>query len=42
MDEYRSMLPALSELGTLYGLPPPIAMQVIRPLLNDAISVSKD
>lgn len=39
LDDYRAIIPSLSELGTLYNIAPPIAMQILRPMLNDAISV---
>ncbi|KAH8118538.1 transcription factor/nuclear export subunit protein 2-domain-containing protein [Phellopilus nigrolimitatus] len=38
LDDYRKAIPALSDLGNLYGLSPSIAMQIFRPMLNDAIA----
>lgn len=39
LEDYRQIIPPLSELSGLYGVSPPIAMQIYRPMLNDAIAV---
>ncbi|THH08122.1 hypothetical protein EW145_g2921 [Phellinidium pouzarii] len=37
-DDYSRIIPALSELVNVYGMSPPIAMQIFRPMLNNAIA----
>ena len=39
LDEYRTSIPSLAEICNTYGISQPIAMQIIRPLLNDAVLV---
>ncbi|OCB90862.1 hypothetical protein A7U60_g1886 [Sanghuangporus baumii] len=39
LDEYRKIIPPLPELVNVYGVSPAIAMQIYRPMLNDAIAV---
>lgn len=41
LDDYRKIIPPLPELVNMYGVSPPIAMQTYRPMLNDAIAVSR-
>lgn len=41
LEDYRAMLPPITELVTSYGMTPAIAMQVLRPMLNEAIAVSE-
>ncbi|TDL29757.1 hypothetical protein BD410DRAFT_710827 [Rickenella mellea] len=37
LADYRGIIPSLADLCNTYGISPPIALQVLRPLLNDAI-----
>jgi THO complex subunit 2 len=39
LDEYAKMLPSVTDLVSLYGVSVSVAMQVLRPLLNDAVLV---
>ncbi|KAI5124799.1 hypothetical protein M0805_005432 [Coniferiporia weirii] len=38
MDDYTKTIPVLSELVNVYGVSLPVAMQIFRPMLNDAIA----
>ena len=40
LEDYRKLVPSLTELVSTYGINPAIAMQVLRPMLNEAIDVS--
>ena len=39
LEVYNSFIPPLSDLVNAFGIPPSIAMQIIRPRLNKAIAV---
>ena len=39
-DDYRNIMPSITELVSSYGMSPAIAMQILRPMLNEAIAVS--
>ena len=40
LEDYQKMVPSLTELVSTYGINPAIAMQILRPMLNEAIAVS--
>ena len=39
-DDYCKILPPITELVGLYGVSVPVAMHIIRPILNNAVLVS--